>query len=357
MKYKKHDIKKINIIRFLILVIVMWAASGCSHNDYDIAKENDSAKLIGIHTDVFEYLKYINITQSTLKECPRYEDLIKEINIESKELEVKVSEQEVQKYVDNVVESYSKLKKLKDRKIVKKGDFVKIKFKTFYKGKLVSDMDNEVVKVGAGKYDKNLEKVLEGLRVGNKYVKQLTVPQNDINSEMAGKKVKIKIWIKSINRYLIPELTDKFVQEKLGYNSVKELYKEKREIAENEKKLVKYTDELNLLTRKIAEKCHYDIDVNEVATYATKQVNYYEQLAYIQNLTLEKYATSNNMTLDELYQLCYDEKEQEIKKILLVGYLGKYLNVDTLDSNEYINMNVEEKYSIVESKVVEKFIR
>ena len=97
------------------------------------------------------------------------------------------SRKKVQKNIEDILESYAKLKTVK-RTIIKKNDFVKLDFKTYYKGKKLTEAKDEIVKVGAGNYDQTLEKTLIGLKSKRKYKLNITVPKTDTDSELTGKK-------------------------------------------------------------------------------------------------------------------------------------------------------------------------
>ncbi len=97
------------------------------------------------------------------------------------------SRKKVQKNIEDILESYAKLKTVK-RTIIKKNDFVKLDFKTYYKGKKLTEAKDEIVKVGAGNYDQTLEKALIGLKSNRKYKLNITVPKTDTDSELTGKK-------------------------------------------------------------------------------------------------------------------------------------------------------------------------
>ena len=122
------------------------------------------------------------------------------------------------------------------------------------------------------------------------------------------------------------------------------------------KKQIVYKDKTDALFDKITNRCEFEMDKEEIADHAVHFVYDYEQLAYVQDISLEQYAKKNSMTLDELYQNCYEMSEKYIKRVLFVGHYVNELQI-SLPSDETEEKSVEEKYSVLESDVAGKFIR
>ncbi len=340
----------------IVLVISLCTFTGCTQGDNSVVRENREETICEIDSDVKAYLKTLNVTKSTLVKYPKYENIKKECFILVDDLKVSVSEEEIEQFVKEMLESQSELVKIKGRKTVRKGDFARVNYRTYYKGKLRSEREGEIIKVGSGNYDKAFEEILTGLAVGKTYKRKMKVPDDSIYKEMAGKTVTVSFTIESINNYVIPELNDEFVQRELDCNSVEEFYKKQRKRAEKEKKQIVYKDKTDALFDKITSQCEFEMDKEEIADYAVHFVYDYEQLAYVQDISLEQYAKKNGMTLDELYQNCYEMSEKYIKRVLFVGHYVNELQI-SLSSDETEEKSVEEKYSVLESDVADKFIR
>ena len=168
---------KLRIVCAGICVIITVLLSGCS----------EEGSNINISESVEKYLAESELDGSRLLDI-NMKDITPLIGKYSEtDFDKSVSEKEVQKNIEDILESYAKLKTVK-RTIIKKNDFVKLDFKTYYKGKKLTEAKDEIVKVGAGNYDQTLEKTLIGLKSKRKYKLNITVPKTDTDSELTGKK-------------------------------------------------------------------------------------------------------------------------------------------------------------------------
>ncbi len=97
--------------------------------------------------------------------------------------------------------------------------------------------------------------------------------------------------------------------------------------------------------------CKFSLDEKQVVNYATTFVNNYQMLANIHNQTLEKYIEKNNKTENEFYQLCYEEAEDEVKSILIIGALAEQKQIEA----EGTESTTEEQYAKIKETLLHEF--
>lgn len=174
--------------------------------------------------------------------------------------------------------------------------------------------DDLKLKVGDGTYDLEFEKKLEDLKVGGKCKFKLNNPNEEDESEI------FIVRITSINKYIKCKLTDNFVKKEFEQNSVKE-YKEyvSEQIKENKLQEWRMEKEEEIFAA-IIENSDITINEEEVASYALAIVDKYKQISDINGYEqISDYVQENGKTMDEFYQICYEEAEQELKKIIIIG--------------------------------------
>lgn len=306
---------------YIVVVVSLFLVSACdsNRNEYDL---NQSVK---------NYLESIGVGNYRINRCQEKDKSIKEYKV-SKFPEFSVTEDEVDQYIERVLRSYDEIVEKNNRKIVKKGDLVTISFKAYMDGTLVNQQDDLKLKVGDGTYDLEFEKKLVGLKVGGKCKFKLNNPNEKDESEI------FIVRIKSINKYIKCKLTDDFVKKEFEQNSVKE-YKEYVSEQIKESKLQEWRMEKEEeIFAAIIENSDITINEEEVASYALAIVDKYKQISDINGYEqISDYVQENGKTMDEFYQICYEEAEQELKKIIIIGLYTYGENMGENDGGESEN--------------------
>lgn len=255
--------------------------------------------------------------------------------------EEKVTDDEIQNYVDILMSSHEELIEIKDRTIVQTKDVVIIDYVVKYNSNIVSKFEHIPIIVGLGEYDIELENSLLGKKVGVPFLCKLkaTVTTDEYNQ---GDILQYEININSINYFKTYKPSDEYILQYYGFASEEEFLKDcKFRVAQQKVRDVKSSVDEEFLDVLIDE-CRFHIDKKEVANYSTKIVEDYSLLASIYGLELEDYVEQKlKISEEEFYDLCYAEGEKEIKKYLFVGaFCAKMENVfDDEEFAEFCSMN------------------
>lgn len=349
MTKKKYPKILLVILCILAAVIVCFTYHG---NKY----VSDSR----IQGNVRDYLEKNQITNCRIISCPPISDLKKRMSVSSDQLNIDVTESEIKEFVQRVMDSYDKVVELKNRKTVKNGDLVTVDYSVYYGGKKINQRNDDLVKVGSGNYDKHFEKALIGMKKNQFYEKVLVVPDDVDDKNMRNKKEKFKIKVTAINKYIKYNLTDQFVKKNLEGNSVTEYLEYAGKKVESEKLAEKKSQLEQELLLDISSECKFELDQDEVANYALAIVKKYEQLAELNDLSVEEYAKENGKNKEEFYQMCYQEAEDNIKKIIVIGALADQENMQVQNDISSDDKNggeekVEKYYLNIKSQVLQEF--
>ena len=175
----KHIYNQRKNIIFLLATIVLLLFDSC-------ARKRDL-----IHADVEQYMQLKGIVGCTIVLPEKFE-------LKYKEKECIVSQKEIEDGIEDELESYNELIELLDKTIVDEGDFVKISYKSYCEGKLIHESESELLKVGAGFFNKDLEEKLVGAKKGEKFTVFLKIPKEAKNKEITGREEKIEIIVNHI---------------------------------------------------------------------------------------------------------------------------------------------------------------
>ncbi len=227
----------------------------------------------------------------------------KEVEVDEVEKASEVSGEDVDNYIDSVLQSKAEVKEIKGR-TVKKGDTANIDFVgkrdgEAFEGGSAKGFDLEI---GSGSFIDGFEDSIVGHKAGETFDWNGKFPEDYGNAELAGKDVVFTITVNAITEKQIPKLDEKFV----------------KTVSKKSKTVEEYKKEVKALLEKDAETA-YDYSLETAA---------WEKV--MDNATVEK----------------YPEKElKEMKKTWIEQYktAAQYYGVDyeTL-IQEQTGMTVEE---------------
>ncbi len=198
----------------LTLSAMIFAISGCSSTT-ETTEETEEA------TGTEESTGSITEYASTIVTLGEYKGLA------YTKVDTTVTDEEIQAELDYLLESYTTTEEVTDRTTVEEGDIVNIDYQGFVDGETSDSMTGEGydLTIGSGQFIDGFEDGLIGQEVGTECVLDLTFPEVYSSEELQGKDVEFYVTINTIQATVIPELTDEFIQEYVGSESV-EAYKE-----------------------------------------------------------------------------------------------------------------------------------
>lgn len=316
----RKDMKRTKIILLAFLTIIL--VCGC-------AKKS----VVHIPGCINTILQEDNMNGITLNRLGRYDEISLRPITSKENL---VTQQELDKYVDRQLESFSEIIPIENRTVVQKGDVVYISYLVYKEQNLINRIEHDNLIVGKGYYNQQIEDSLIGKKVGQPYWTTVRLPE--------GEKRSVNITVESINYFKTHKLTDDFVQEKFGVKTVEQYYLECEELLKRQKQSTLQREAEEQLFIDISKLCEFTIDKEQVAQYSMNYMKQYEELANIYELDLDLYIeTVLKKTTEEFYQECYEQGENEIKQYLIVGAIFADKNL-SITEHEYKTMCEEKGY-------------
>ena len=157
--------------------------------------------------------------------------------LEVKKSVVNITEDDVEKRLTAIQTNHGELVSLDEDRPLRKGDFGVIDYKSFMDGEEVpgGSAQNFDLEVGAGYFNTEFEKELEGMKKGEEKKFDIDFPEDYGNPSLAGKKVHYQVLLREIKTRNLPELNDSFAQS-LGkdFSSLEDLRKKIRNDLEQE---------------------------------------------------------------------------------------------------------------------------
>ncbi|MBD3359444.1 MAG: trigger factor [Candidatus Buchananbacteria bacterium] len=233
-------------------------------------------------------------------------------SIRIKEPEIKITDEQVNKVLEELRESRAK-ETLEDKKI-EKGDKVELDFDVF--------RDNVPIEGGAQKkyplvigsdhFIPGFEKNLIGLKKDEEKEFELNFPEEYHNKDLAGKPAKFKVKILNVYKRELPELNDEFAKE-LGQESLAKLKQQIKQNLEHEESH-KAEEKLDreLLEKLIAKSEFGEIPDMLLTSETDKMIQELESNISQQGLKFDDYLKHLNKTVD---QLKLDFASQALKRV------------------------------------------
>ncbi len=253
---------------------------------------------------------------------------------------VEVSDEELQKFVDDLLLSHEKMIEITDRNTVQAGDAIVVSYVVYYNSEMVANAENDPLMVGSGNYGEEFEDAVIGATVGEPFSCELRSPV-DTDKYKKGDTLKYNITVESINYFESYTASDQYILDYYGCKTEEEFLTDCKVRLEQIKRYESTVSSYNEFLGKVTEKCKFDIDKKEAAAYSKKIVEEYSDLAYISGLELNEYIEQKlDMTEDEFYDHCYDKGVKEIKLYLLVGACTEDIQFEGNESfAEFCSMN------------------
>lgn len=145
------------------------------------------------------------------------------ISIEEDDVEVKADE--VQAVIDRVRNNLAEYEVVDEERTPRDGEAVVIDFEASKDGKPVEGVkvDNFQMTLGEGNALASFEDLVKTLVPGQTDEAEITLPEDFINKELAGKDVLMKITLYSIKEKKLPDVDDELAQKAGGFESVEKM--------------------------------------------------------------------------------------------------------------------------------------
>ncbi|MRI58314.1 MAG: trigger factor [Epsilonproteobacteria bacterium] len=258
-----------------------------------------------------------------------YEDLIPDFE------EPEVSDEEVQKRLEELAESMAQFVENPRRKVAKEGDLVVIDFK----GRLEDgtpieggSAENFELRLGSGQFIPGFEEQIVGMNKGETKTIEVTFPEDYPNKDLAGKKALFDVTLHAIKEKEKVELNDDLAKKMLPQKEDATLEDVKAEIKKQlkaEKLSRLYNEELKpKLLEALVEKFEFDLPKNIVEQEIDVQLN--NKAAQMSEEEIKE-LRENEDKLKALREELRPEAEKSVKATFIVDALAKAENIKVDD--------------------------
>ena len=276
-------------------------------------------------------------------------------NLGVKKETVKVSKEEVQQKIDELLKNYTELV-IKEEGTVENGDVAVIDFEGFKDGVAFDGGkgENYSLEIGSHSFIPGFEEGIIGMKKGEEKDLTLTFPKEYQEESLAGKEVVFKVKVNEIKTKEVPEL-DKDFFEDLGMEDVKtkeDLEKKMKEEIKAQKEEEAEKKHIDALLEKAVSNMTIELDEEIIEAEAEAMYNDFMSHMSAQGITEELYLKYAGTTKEDIVDHMKKEAETRLKNSYLLNAIIKeeQIEADEKEADEQIK-DLAKKYNMTEEDV------
>ncbi len=262
------------------------------------------------------------------------------MGIEVKKAEAVVTDEDIEKELQKIVEKNSRLVTVSDRP-VQDGDTAIIDFEGF-----IDDVPFEGGKgtdyslvIGSGSFIPGFEEQLIGKNIGEDVDVNVNFPEDYGKDELSGKPALFKVAIKEIKLKELPTIDDEFVKDISEFDTLDEYKTDLRnKLEETAKHKAEHEDEDNVINQ-IAENATVDIPEVMVEKQIDAKVKDFDMRLRYQGLELRKYLEIMGMDFQGFRGQFAEIAKKEVKVQLVVEKICQIEDVQASDEDADSEIN------------------
>ncbi len=258
------------------------------------------------------------------------------LGIEVEREKDEVSEEEVERLLQEIRYSFSELKKTEEP--IEERFAVVIAFSAYDGETPIPGHEAEAlfIDVGTGEFNETVEKALVGKKAGDRVTVEVEYPEDALNPLLAGKKVRYEIEIKEVYKRDLQELTDDFVKGlNLGVDSVEKLRELIKERILKDKARKNENQYREKLLEKILEKVDFPVPERYVELKFYQLLEQLREAFEREGMSFEKM----QLSLEKLKERLYPVAEKLAKEEILLEKIAELEGIEIPE--EEINKLIE----------------
>ncbi len=254
--------------------------------------------------------------------------------IEAEKIEYDVTDEDVEKEIENARQKNARLIAVEDRP-VKEGDIVNIDYKGYVDGVQFEGgtAENQNLEIGSNRFIPGFEEQLIGVQLGEQKDIKVTFPEEYHAKELAGKEAVFEVKVNEIKMKELPELDDDFAKDVSEYETLEE-YKNyiKEKLKENALNRMKFEYE-NKVIKQVTENAKVNIPEVMVEKQIDNIIRDFSMRLMYQGISLEKYLEYTDTSMDDFRAQYKDESYNRVKTQLVLEKIAKVEDIQPSDED------------------------
>lgn len=274
-------------------------------------------------------------------------------NLEVKKEEVVVSEEDVDKKIQELLNKNVELEVVEDGAIEMTNTAV-IDFEGFVDGVAFDGgkAENFALEIGSNTFIPGFEEQLIGLKAGEESEVNVRFPEKYVEN-LAGKEAMFKVKVHEVKRKVVPTLSDDFVKEAdiENVNTVAELKEYYKKQVEEEKTNAANDKQVNELVAKVCENASFVAPDKMIEEEAGYMVDNFKGRIEQQGFSYADYLKMSNQNEEQILQQAKEEAVKSLKQMFVLHEIG--LKEDIKVSEEEVNAELDNMAKMYQMSVEE----
>lgn len=249
-----------------------------------------------------------------------------------------VSDEELERQINNIRNNFASLEPVEDGKPVSKGDYVTLDFSGEIEGKTFEggSAEDYLLEVGSNTLFIAFEDSLIGMKKGEKKNAVLALPNNIKDTGLAGKEANFSIFIKEIKRKVLPEINEEFLKNLGDFKDADDFKDNIKKRLVEQKESFRRAKIIEEILNHIADNMKTKVP-DVMVTNRIKQINEeIDEDLKRQKISRDNYLRAVNITEDKLNEEIKEKAAREIKEYLIFKALEKVEKKNIEPSEEEI---------------------
>lgn len=251
----------------------------------------------------------------------------------------RVTKKEIEKRINELLKSASKVKDVEEDRELKEGDIAVIDFEGFVDGKAFEGgkAEDYPLEIGSGSFIPGFEDGLVGMKKGETREINVTFPKEYGSNELAGKDAMFKVTLKKIQQRVLPDISDEALLKRflpdIEHPTPEDLEKTVKKQLKREKLNKIYLEDLKpKMTETLIEKIEFDLPKSVV----DQEIDMSFQTS-LQGKSKDeiKELQENPDKVEELRKGFEEEAKDSVKLTFIVDELAKEQDIK-VDDNEVV---------------------
>lgn len=240
--------------------------------------------------------------------------------------EYKIPEDALEKSIKKMLEQYSELKVVTDRKTVN-DDIIVFDFDGYSNGEKIEhgDAKNFTLDLGNSSFIPGFAEQLVDRPLGEDFEINVTFPEKYHEKKLAGQPAVFKCKINEIKTKVLPELNDEFAQKIGPFKTVDELKAHIQKHLEEEKKNTDTMNSEKAIFEKVCNDAKVDIQQSMIDREADELLAEYKQKLEAQGFTWEQALEAHSY--ENIMSQLKEDAEIRVKNSLVIDKIAKIENI------------------------------
>lgn len=271
-----------------------------------------------------------SFTYTAIMEVRPQFDLKDYLGVEIEKEKCVISDEDVEKRLDQIQKAHGKLAGVEEDRPVKEGDYVVLEYEGFEGQSPIDGIksSNFLVKVGSGDFHPLFESALVGLRKDERTEVEVDFEEDYYHQKLAGKKVRFNVRIHDLKEMVLPELNDEFVKNFGADIKDMDAFRQKVQetlLKEEEKRID--TDLKTRLLGKIGEAVEFELPEILVTAEIENALSRVRENLRRSGSTMEKAGISEEKLKEDFRK----DSENRVKEMLILEEIAKREQLEVED--------------------------